>query len=72
MSATIKKVTVIYYNDNSLQLLHDIKAFTRNGEGRVIIPDDYKKGKSIIAVCEGDVNIINKLGDRILPFGEVA
>ena len=68
----IKKVTVIYYNDTSLELLHDITAFNQNGEGRVIMPDSYKEGKSIVAVCDGEVNILNKMGDRILPIDEVA
>jgi len=58
-------VTVIYYNDVSLELLHETQAFPQNEQGRVILPTDFKEGKSIIAVCDGEIEILNKLGDRI-------
>lgn len=65
-------VTVIYYNDTSLELLHEVKTFTKSEEGRVVIPKAFKEGKSIVAVCEGKVEILNKVGDRILPNYDVA
>jgi uncharacterized protein (TIGR02922 family) len=65
-------VTIIYYNDESLELEHEIKQFSRHNNGRVVIPDSYKKNKSIIAVCEGEINILNKIGERILPVAQVA
>jgi len=62
----LTKVTIIYYEDHSLELKHDIKSYTKNARGRVIIPPDYKEGKSIIAVCLGEITIMNKVGDRII------
>lgn len=65
-----KVVTVIYYAEASLELHAISKKFDVSEHGRVIIPDDFKVGKSIIAVCEGNINILNKVGDRITaePF----
>ena len=60
-------VTVIYYEDASLVIKNDVKSFELGLGGRVILPASYKQGKSIIAVCEGKVNFLNKVGDRILP-----
>ncbi len=67
-----RKVTIIYYQDDGLELYHSVKIFEQNAEGRVIIPQSYKDGKSIIAVCEGDVEILNKIGDRILSVSHIA
>lgn len=69
---TLIEVTVIYYQDSSLELLHETHHFPKNENGRVVIPASFKKGKSIIAVCEGEIQILNKIGDRILSVGEVA
>ncbi len=66
-----KTVTIIYYSDNSLELLHEVVKLPQNKAGRVMIPASFKIAKSIIAVCEGEIVILNKLGDRILPVGEV-
>lgn len=65
-------VTVIYYSDTSLELLHEVQTFTQNAQGRVVIPRDFKAGKSIIAVCKGKIEVLNKVGDRILPNYDVA
>ncbi|WP_206485990.1 TIGR02922 family protein [Thalassotalea sp. G2M2-11] len=65
-------VTVIFYDDTSLELMHETHSFIKSERGRVIIPDTFKRGKSIIAVCDGEINIINKVGDRILPLHHVA
>ena len=65
-------VTVIYYCDKSIELMHYVGEFYKNSEGRVIIPNDFKKDKSIVAVCRGEVDILNKIGDRILPAESVA
>jgi len=72
MSALQRKVTIIYYCDDDLELYHKVKIFEKNEEGRVIIPQAFKDGKSIIAVCDGEVEILNKIGDRILPVNHVA
>lgn len=66
------KVTVIYYDNNSLELHHKYLTVNAKSNGRVIIPQEYKKGKSIIAVCEGEVDVLNKVGDRILPVSACA
>jgi len=65
-------VTVIYYHDQSLELLHQVKEFPKNEDGRVVISKEFKEGKSIIAVCLGEIEIMNKVGDRILAMVEVA
>lgn len=65
-------VTVIYYSDTSLELLHEVQHFDHNEQGRVIIPQAFKTGKSIIAVCKGEIEVLNKVGDRILPNYDVA
>ncbi|MEY8198081.1 MAG: TIGR02922 family protein [Colwellia sp.] len=61
-------VTIIYYDDNSLELNHAVKKYPKNEFGRVIIPLKFKKGKSIIAVCLGEITILNKIGDRIISI----
>lgn len=61
-----RKVTVIYYTEGSLELKHDVETFKQNLNGRVIIPDNFKEDKSIIAVCDGEIEILNKVGERIL------
>mgnify|MGYP000283007461 FL=1 len=61
----IRKVTIIYYSDLSLELMHESACFPQNDNGRVVISEEFKKGKSIIAVCDGDVSILNKVGDRV-------
>lgn len=66
------QVTVIFYQDDWLELLQEVHTFPKNENGRVIIPPEYKEGKSIIAVCKGEIEIVNKVGDRILTVGEVA
>lgn len=62
-------VTIIYYSDNSLELKHEVKSYPKNETGRVIIPSEFKEHKSIIAVCLGEITIINKIGDRIMSVG---
>ena len=57
--------TVIYCADDSLEIQHEAKQFSVRENGRIVIPDSFKDGKIIIAVCEGDVSVLNKLGDRL-------
>lgn len=61
----LRLVTIIYYSDVSLELMHESHYFPQNENGRVIIPNSFKIDKSIIAVCDGEVTILNKIGDRI-------
>ncbi|WP_019028878.1 TIGR02922 family protein [Colwellia piezophila] len=72
MQLNLTQITIIYYHDESLELLHEVKSFPKNQQGRVVIPELFKKGKSIIAVCEGEIKILNKVGDRILSVGKLA
>jgi len=72
MTTRQRKVTIIYYRDDGLELHHKIRTFEQNDEGRVIIPQEFKDGKSIIAVCDGEVEVLNKIGDRILSVNYVA
>lgn len=67
-----RKVTVIYYHVDSLELQHKVASFPENESGRVVIADSFKEGKSIIAVCDGEIEILNKVGDRILSVDFVA
>ncbi len=67
-----RQVTIIYYSDDGLELHHKVRTFEQNEDGRVIIPQEFKDGKSIIAVCDGEVQILNKVGDRILSVNYVA
>jgi len=71
MSTAQRKVTIIYYFDDGLELHHEAKTFEQNDEGRVIIPQAFKEGKSIIAVCDGEIEILNKIGDRILSVNYI-
>ena len=66
-----RTVTVIYYLEGSLELLHESGTFDVHTNGRVIIPDGFKKNKSIVAVCDGEIKLLNKLGERILSVGYV-
>jgi len=59
-------VTIIYYNENCIELQHQIKHYPESASGRVIIDADFKVGKSIVAVCLGEITILNKVGDRVI------
>ena len=72
MTTLKRQVTIIYYKDDGLELHHKVKTFEQNVDGRVVIPQEFKDGKSIIAVCDGEVQILNKIGDRILSVNYVA
>jgi len=61
----MKEVTIIFYGKQSLELKYIVERFPQLKNGRVIIPEKYKQDKSIIAVCEGHVNILNYFGERI-------
>ncbi|NQZ21749.1 MAG: TIGR02922 family protein [Colwellia sp.] len=69
MNKVLTTVTIIYYNENCLELKHEVRNYPKNDSGRLIIPEEFKEDKSIIAVCLGEISIINKIGDRILSIG---
>ncbi|MBA6363116.1 TIGR02922 family protein [Colwellia sp. BRX8-4] len=64
-NTNLRTVTIIYYIEDSLELMHFVGKFAENASGRVIIPEKFKEDKSIVAVCDGEITILNKVGDRI-------
>lgn len=62
------EITVLFYNEDLSDLSSQIQAvpLTLPGDtaGRVRLPADFRKGKSIVAVIEGHVNVISRFGDR--------
>ncbi|TWX55722.1 TIGR02922 family protein [Colwellia hornerae] len=64
-NTNLRTVTIIYYIEDSLELMHFVGQFAENASGRVIIPEKFKEEKSIVAVCDGEITILNKVGDRI-------
>ncbi|WP_371376385.1 TIGR02922 family protein [Thalassotalea aquiviva] len=68
----LKCVTIIYYDVDSLELKHQVMDLPVSQHGRVIIPDEFKKKASIVAVCEGKVNVLNKIGERVLSMSQIA
>lgn len=61
-------ITIIYYNENCIELQHAVKHFPKSDTGRVVIDPEFKVGKSIVAVCLGEITILNKVGDRIISI----
>jgi uncharacterized protein (TIGR02922 family) len=66
MCENTRKVTVIYCCDGELELFRTTQSFNLNEYGDMIIPESFKRGKTIVAVCEGEVEIINSIGDRLV------
>ncbi|WP_206485514.1 TIGR02922 family protein [Thalassotalea sp. G2M2-11] len=66
MSEATTTVTILYYKEDSLIMEHETKDYPKNKNGRIIIPPEFKEGKNILAVCLGEITIVNKFGDRIL------
>lgn len=65
-------VSVFYYNNRSLILKHQVMHYPYTINGKVRIPNEFKKFRNILAVYKGDLNVLNKLGERILPVENVA
>jgi len=61
-------VTLLYFRDDDLRLQSDTVELPVADSGRAIIPADYRAGKQIIGVLEGQCKILNRIGDRILPI----
>ncbi|GAA0813866.1 hypothetical protein GCM10009111_09850 [Colwellia asteriadis] len=66
MGEAKRTVTVIYCSDGELELFRETQRFALNFYGDMIIPERYKRGKTIVAVCEGEVEILNSIGDRLI------
>lgn len=60
------KVTMLYYDEDNPLLLQQqvLSGLTQSAKGRVIIPNEEKQGKIIIAILDGEVKVLNSLGDR--------
>ena len=58
-------VTVLYLDNNDVQLKHHYGRYPRRDNGRVVLPDEFKQNKQILAVCKGLVTVLSGLGDRI-------
>jgi len=66
MGEATRKVTVIYCCDEKLAMYRKIQSFNLNAYGDMIIPQDFKRGKTIVAVCDGEIDIINSVGDKLV------
>lgn len=65
--AQLSKFTVIYTCEQKLSLYREVLMLPVLTAGsRLVIPMSFKQGKIIIAVCEGEVSMLNALGDRII------
>lgn len=64
-NSKLTQVTIFYYDLTTLELMHAVETFPQNGNGRVVISEEFKSNKSIIQVCEGEVTVLNKVGDRV-------
>lgn len=65
---TAMLVTIIYYDVDSLELKSQLIDLELDQSGTIIIPEAFKKNKSIVAVCEGEVSFLNTIGDRSDPL----
>ncbi|MDG1752592.1 MAG: TIGR02922 family protein [Thalassotalea sp.] len=60
-----REVTIFYTGDNSIGIKRFVGRFIVSDSGRVIIPAAFKKGKSIMVICDGRVKVLNTYGDRL-------
>ncbi|MBR9728458.1 TIGR02922 family protein [Shewanella intestini] len=60
-------VTVLFYDAPVGLEMHNavLRGLKISDSGRVMIPDDFRDGKSIIAVLDGECRILNSLGERV-------
>lgn len=70
MADVKEKVTVLYYEqDDMTSICSDV--LTKNnseGDSRVIFPREFRENKIIVAVMDGDCNLLNSLGDRTVYY----
>lgn len=60
--------TVIYQVEETMMVCDAKLPLWKSDTGRVIIPDDFKQGRHIIAVIDGPVNVLDRLGDRMFSL----
>ena len=60
-------VTVLFYEAPAGLMMHNavLAGLEVSQSGRVKIPSSFRRGKSIIAVLEGECKILNSLGERV-------
>lgn len=60
-------VTVLYYDAPAGLIMHNavLTGLPISDTGRVMIPQSFRSGKSIIVVLEGECKILNSLGERV-------
>ena len=60
-------VTVLFYEAPVGLLMKNtvLTGLDVSETGRVMLPNDFRTGKSIIAVLEGECKILNSLGERV-------
>jgi len=61
-------VTIIYFQNGSIELHYQILLVKKSPSGRVILEPSFSKNKTILAVLRGEVDVMNKFGDRMLDF----
>ncbi|ESE41946.1 TIGR02922 family protein [Shewanella decolorationis] len=73
MQATQATVTVLYYDAPVGLIMHNavLEDLPVSDSGRVMIPASFRKGKSIIAVLEGECKILNSLGERVFAQANI-
>ncbi len=65
MNSTSPAVSVLFFDENSLVMEKALLTNLPIGPaGRVVIPAEFKQGKSIIAVLDGNVRVLNLVGER--------
>jgi uncharacterized protein (TIGR02922 family) len=64
MQNDLTRVTIIYYDNKSCKLLNEVSSFPRTQGGKFVISEEFKKDKSIVAVCLGEVKILDTLVER--------
>ncbi|MCL1141790.1 TIGR02922 family protein [Shewanella gaetbuli] len=59
-------ITVLYYEAPAgLEMHHAVlKDLPVSASGRVMIPDSFRQGKSIVSVLRGECDVLNSLGER--------
>lgn len=62
---TLTTVTILFYEaSNPVSVLHEVLHVPSNTDNRVVIPQEYKEGRLIIAVLKGEVSVLNTMGQR--------
>ncbi|WP_434928637.1 TIGR02922 family protein [Shewanella sp. HL-SH2] len=64
---SLATVTILFYEAPAGLEMHNtvLTDLTVSESGRVMIPDSFRRGKSIIAVLDGECTILNALGERV-------